>query len=90
MARRGGQAAIRTLDGDVTVKIPPGTSSGRKIRLRGKGLPIRDGRRGDLLAEFRIVVPEELAEEDRALWQRLADRSDFHPRETTAKARSKS
>ena len=83
-AALGGQAAIRTLDGDVTVKIPAGTSSGRKVRLRGKGLPTRDGRRGDLLAEFRIVVPEKLKEKDRRLWQELADRSSFRPRETPA------
>ena len=56
-AALGGQATLPTLEGEVTVKIPPGTSSGRKIRLRGKGFPSAAGAFGDLLAEFRIVTP---------------------------------
>ncbi|HUF77487.1 MAG TPA: DnaJ C-terminal domain-containing protein, partial [Thermoanaerobaculia bacterium] len=79
-AALGGRATIPTLNGDLTVKIPPGSSSGRRIRLRGKGFPRRKGDPGDLLAELRIVVPETLSERERELWKGLEDASDFDPR----------
>ena len=79
-AALGGQARVRTLDGEVTVKIPSGSSSGRKVRLRGKGFPGKNGANGDLLGEFRIVVPAELAARDRELFEQLAEESTFNPR----------
>ncbi len=79
-AALGGQAKVRTLDGEVTVKIPAGSSSGRRIRLRGRGFPTANGDRGDLLAEIRIVLPETLSERDRELYEELAKVSDFDPR----------
>ncbi|MDH3744657.1 MAG: DnaJ domain-containing protein, partial [Acidobacteriota bacterium] len=54
-AALGGKASIQTLDGEVTVRIPPGSSSGRKIRLRGRGFPSGDGANGDLFAEIRVM-----------------------------------
>ncbi len=53
----GARVEVPTLEGSVTVTIPPGTSSGQKLRLRGKGAPRPDGRRGDQYAEVKIVVP---------------------------------
>ncbi|ACL56077.1 DnaJ C-terminal domain-containing protein [Methylobacterium nodulans] len=53
----GGPVRIQTLTGAVEMKIPPMTSSGRTFRLRGKGLPRKDGTRGDLLATMAIVLP---------------------------------
>jgi curved DNA-binding protein len=79
-AALGGQAKVPTLEGDVTVRIPAHSSSGRKIRLRGKGYPGSDGNQGDLLAELRIVVPERLTERERQLLEELAAESEFHPR----------
>ena len=79
-AALGCEAPIRTLDGDVQVKIPPGSSSGRKIRLRGKGFPETNGGFGDLLAEIRILVPEEPSDSDRELYERLSETSEFQPR----------
>jgi curved DNA-binding protein len=79
-AALGGQATVPTLNGTLTVKIPPGTSSGRRIRLRGKGFPSRKGDAGDLLAELRIVVPEELTDRERELWEELKEASAFDPR----------
>lgn len=76
----GGNARVSTLEGEVTVRIPPGSSSGRKIRLRGKGLPAGNGARGDLFAEIRIVVPEMLSDRERALYEELAQTSGFRPR----------
>jgi curved DNA-binding protein len=79
-AALGGDAEVQTLDGPVRVKIPPGSSTGRKIRLRGRGLPKADGEKGDLLAEIRIVVPEKLSERERELFEQLADASSFRAR----------
>lgn len=78
-AALGGQATLKTLDGEVTVRIPEGTSSGRKIRLRGKGFPARSGT-GDLFAEFKVVLPSSLSPEERDLFRQLADASEFQPR----------
>ncbi|MFD0938462.1 DnaJ C-terminal domain-containing protein, partial [Methylobacterium trifolii] len=60
----GGTIRVPTLTGAVEMKMPPMTSSGRTFRLRGKGLPKKDGTRGDLLATTAIVLP---AGEDSAL-----------------------
>ena len=79
-AALGGQARLDTLDGPVTVKVPAGSSSGRKIRLRGKGFPAGNGNLGDLLAEIRVMVPEELDDRQRELFEQLRDASDFDPR----------
>ncbi len=80
-AALGGTATLKTLDGPVTVKIPAGSSSGRQIRLRGKGFPQPKGRSGDLLAEIKIVLPKELTAEEEQLLQQLAEVSPFDPRE---------
>ena len=71
IAALGGEASVRTLDGSTKIKLPPGSSSGRRIRLRGKGLPRAGGERGDQFAEVRIVVPRELTDEQRRLFEEL-------------------
>lgn len=79
-AALGGDAEVQTLDGAVRVKIPAGSSSGRRIRLRGRGLAQSGGEKGDLLAEIRIVVPEKLSERERELFEQLAESSSFRAR----------
>lgn len=80
-AALGGDAEVQTLDGAVRVRIPAGSSSGRKIRLRGRGLPqAGNGAKGDLLAEIRIMVPEQLSERERELFEQLAEASSFRAR----------
>lgn len=79
-AALGGRAEVATLDGSVAVRIPPGSSSGRRIRLRGRGFPDGKGGRGDVYAELRIVLPEALSERERALFEQLAASSSFRPR----------
>lgn len=79
-AALGATVTLRTLDGSVRVKVPPGSSSGRKIRLKGKGYPTADGARGDLYAEVRIEVPAELSAEERQLLERWAEISRFRAR----------
>jgi curved DNA-binding protein len=79
-AALGGEADVETLNGGVRIKVPAGSSSGRKIRLRGKGLAQSGGGRGDLIAELRIVVPEQLSERERELFSQLAEASQFQAR----------
>ena len=59
----GTVATVATLDGKAEVKVPPGTSSGKKLRLRGKGIPDRSGRVGDHYITVQIDVPSELDDE---------------------------
>jgi DnaJ-class molecular chaperone len=69
----GTVATIATIDGRADVKVPPGTSSGRKLRLRGKGLS-RSGRTGDHYVTVQIDVPGELDEEAQKLLAQLVHR----------------
>ncbi len=79
-AALGAKVPVATLDGEVLVSIPPGSQSGQRLRLRGKGLPQRRGEHGDLYAELKIVVPKEVTPEARALYEQLAKQSNFDPR----------
>lgn len=79
-AALGAQVALRTPGGETRVKVPPGTSSGRQLRLRGRGMPSQRGEDGHLYAEVRIVMPATLSDEERKLFERLAEGSDFDPR----------
>lgn len=56
----GGKVDVPTLEGKVSLTIPAGTSSGMKLRLRGKGIPKKDGTRGDLYAVTQIQLPKEI------------------------------
>ncbi|MEM7586465.1 MAG: DnaJ C-terminal domain-containing protein [Acidobacteriota bacterium] len=78
-AALGTDAEVATLESAVRVKVPAGTSSGRKIRLRGRGFPNPKGSPGDLYAEIKIVVPKELTDEERELFEQLAEVSEFQP-----------
>ncbi len=56
----GGKVPVETVDGAVSLTVPPGTSSGKRLRLRGKGAPKQGGGRGDMLVELRIVLPRKI------------------------------
>jgi curved DNA-binding protein len=79
-AALGTSAAVDTPGGEAKVKVPAGTSSGRRLRLRGRGLPRPGGTAGDLYAEARIMVPSRLSAAERRLFEELAAASDFDPR----------
>jgi DnaJ-class molecular chaperone len=66
----GCSVVVPTLAGPVQLRVPPGSSSGRLLRLRGRGLE-RAGQRGDQLVEIRLVVPQALTEAEEALYARL-------------------
>ncbi|ASW53022.1 molecular chaperone DnaJ [Plantactinospora sp. KBS50] len=57
----GTDLRVPTMDGAVTLRVPPGTPSGRILRARGKGIVRRDGRAGDLLVTLEVVVPEQVS-----------------------------
>ncbi|MEU3776382.1 DnaJ C-terminal domain-containing protein [Streptomyces sp. NPDC032472] len=79
-AALGASVPVDTPGGTARVDLPPGSSSGRKLRLRGRGMPNRRGLPGDLYAEVKIVVPAEPTPTERDLFQRLAKESGFDPR----------
>lgn len=68
----GAEVRVPTLEGMVKVKVPPGTPSGRLLRVRGRGVPKRDGHQGDLLVTVEIVLPEKLSEEAREALEAFA------------------
>ena len=80
LAALGGKVDVPTMDGTVTMTLPPGTSSGAKLRLKGKGMPKRGGNSGDdhadLFAKVMIDVPKELTEAQKTLYEKLRDISD--------------
>jgi curved DNA-binding protein len=73
-AALGASVEVPTLDGTATVKVPAGSSSGRRLRLRGEGLG------GDLYATVKMVVPKKLSRKERQLFEELAEASKFNPR----------
>jgi DnaJ-class molecular chaperone len=75
----GGKVRVPTLDGAVELAIPPGTSSGRTLRVRGKGLPSKEGA-GDLYATVRIVLPERSDAELEDLMRKWRDGQPYDPR----------
>ena len=77
-AALGCRLVVPTLQGAVKLRVPAGSSSGRLLRLRGRGLA-RDGQRGDQLVELRIVVPEQLSEAELALYRRLQELATEQP-----------
>ena len=76
-AALGIEVPVRTIDGSIKIRIPAGTSSGRKIRLRGRGFPNPKGPDGDLYVEIKIVLPKELTDHERQLFEQLARESSF-------------
>jgi molecular chaperone DnaJ len=80
-AALGASVRVPTLDGpSVTVKIPAGTTSGRTLRVRGKGLTKRDGSHGDLLVTVEVAVPQQLSDEAREALASYAEKQQDDPR----------
>jgi len=68
----GDKVTVPTLDGPVTMKVPAGTRAGGRLRLRGKGLPLEGGGRGDQYVLVKIDIPERLTAEEEHLYKQLA------------------
>jgi curved DNA-binding protein len=80
-AALGASVEVPTLAGAVSLKVRPGTSSGQKLRLAGRGLPRPRGTAGDLLAVVQIMVPAELSERERELYDQLRQASSVNLRQ---------
>ncbi|MFE7122957.1 DnaJ C-terminal domain-containing protein [Streptomyces sp. NPDC057617] len=79
-AALGATVPLPTPGGTAKVTVPPGSSSGRRLRLRGEGMPHPRGTDGDLYAEVRVMVPPRPTDRERRLFEDLAAASDFDPR----------
>lgn len=79
-AALGATVEVPVMDGTVNLKIPAGSQSGQKLRLRGKGLPKKGSERGDLFARLKIAVPKDLNEREKELFSEMAKVSEFNPR----------
>jgi curved DNA-binding protein len=77
----GAEVVVPTLDGSIKLRIAPGTASGRRLRVRGRGLlKGKSGERGDFYAVIAVEVPDQISAEERAAWEQLRAASTFNPR----------
>src|SRR6266550_2797445 len=81
-AALGAKIEVPTIDGRAQLKIPPGTQSGQKLRLREKGVPsaTKEGRRGDEIVEIKVTVPMPRDEKTKELLRELAKLNPEDPR----------
>jgi DnaJ-class molecular chaperone len=79
-AALGAKVDIPTPRGTVALRVPPGTSSGAKLRVKGHGVAPRNGSPGDLLAEIQIVLPKTLDDEEREAIRWIGNRHPQNPR----------
>ena len=66
----GGELIVPTPDGEALITVPAGINSGRSLRLKGKGWPLRQGR-GDLLLTIQVQIPSELNPEEKLIYEKL-------------------
>jgi curved DNA-binding protein len=79
-AALGAAVKIQHPTGPLTLNVPPGTQGGQKLRLKGKGLPARGKQhQGDLYALIRIAIPKKVNDEERKLFEKLAEVSSLRP-----------
>ena len=76
----GADIEVPTLDSKVKVKVPPKSQTGRKLRLKGKGLPKKGGTRGDQYVKLKTVVPKKLSKKEKELFEELSKLSKENPR----------
>jgi curved DNA-binding protein len=77
----GGAIEIPTIDGLVKMNLPSGVKSGQRLRLANKGYPDGNGKRGDQLVEIQIVIPKEISEAEKDLYQKIREIETFNPRQ---------
>jgi DnaJ-class molecular chaperone len=79
-AALGAKVDVPTPQGEITLKVPPGTSSGTRLRAKGQGVKKSDGLAGDLYAEIQIEIPKQLDDESVELIRKLDKRQQLDPR----------
>jgi curved DNA-binding protein len=82
-AALGASVSTRTPGGPITVRVPPGSSSGRRLRLKGQGMPQPGGKPGDLFAKVKVMVPPHLTDRERRLFEELQRESSYDPRSSS-------
>ncbi|MEL7314594.1 MAG: J domain-containing protein [Cyanobacteria bacterium J06559_3] len=80
-AALGGTIEVPTLSGPVQLTIPAGAQSGKRLRLSGRGFPVGRDRRGDQIVELEVVVPPELSNRERTLYEEIRAIETFYPRD---------
>ncbi len=76
----GDTVEVELLDSKAKLKIPQGSQTGSRLRLKGKGLPKKTGDSGDLLVELNVVMPKTFSDEEKELLEKLKNASSFNPR----------
>jgi len=76
----GASIEVPTPDGMVKMKVPAGIRAGQSLRLRGKGWPTPQGKRGDLLAKIAIAIPENISAIEREYYQKIHANRSYNPR----------
>ncbi len=79
-AALGAKIPVHMVDGTASLSIPKGSQNGKKLRLRGKGLPKRGGGAGDIFVELEMRIPDHLTQEEERLLSEIARKSSFNPR----------
>ena len=79
-AALGKRLMIPSIEEEVSVFIPAGTGSGQVVKIPGKGYKNGQGGRGDLIAQVKIVVPKELTDKEKELFNKLNEISQYNPR----------
>ena len=79
-AALGVRTSVKSIDDETKVYIPEGNHSGEKIRIPNKGYYINKTDRGDLVAEIKVVVPKHISVEEKEIYQKLSEVSNFNPR----------
>ncbi len=69
----GSEYTVKTLDGNIKVKIPSGAAPNEILRVKGKGVPINDSKRGDLLIQLKIQLPKKLSRRAKKIVEQLKD-----------------
>jgi curved DNA-binding protein len=77
----GTEVAVPTLTGKINLKVPAGSQNGQRMRAKGHGLLNKAGERGFLFVQLKAVMPKTSNDEVKALWQELAKKAEFNPRE---------
>ena len=80
-AALGTRIDLKTIDGETKIYIPQGVQSGEKIKIPSKGYKDGKGGRGDLVAEIKIMVPKKLELDEKEMFEKLKEMSNFNPRD---------
>lgn len=79
-AALGARTSVASIDDETKIYIPQGIQSGERIKIPGKGYKFGNGTRGDLIAEIKVVVPKQLTEQEKTMFEKLNEISNFNPR----------